>query len=235
MINSILDNCINKVNYYQPKIYNNNKVEKNDKNIENYLKYGNKDESITSEQRLDFLLEFTRSIHNNNLKKSDIDKKLENLSYKYKEIYDQINKKNLSEDERNKNIENLNLTLKMVVEMEVSNKAFVAKSNEIHDFIIADISKYVTVNPEKEKHDNILKNHTTVTNYLDNLEKTLKDYSDIFYESFINDIKNNSVDKSFKNSLEKMKAYDQMSISYEAAKVKAVNLSKKLTEMYKYI
>lgn len=160
--------------------------------------------------------------------------RLESLKITKKESEKPVNKKNLSEDERNKNIENLNLTLKMVVEMEVSNKAFVAKSNEIHDFIIADISKYIIANPDKEKHNNILKNHTTVTNYLDNLEKTLKDYSDIFYESFINDIKNNSVDKSFKNSLEKMKAYDQMSISYKDAKVKAANLSKKLTKMYKY-
>jgi len=225
------DNYINNVNYYQKKNVNNDKTEKADKKFEDYL---GSDEFVKSD---DFSFDFNTffgkfiSITKENLSR---DEKVEKLSYKYKEIYDDINKDNLDENQKNEKLDSLNRMFKCSMNNILSNDAFIAKSNQIHDRLVADLNKYVFVNPDKEKHNNILKNDKMVNEYLNNLQETLINYADIYYEFFINDIKSNSVEKSIQNSFEKMRKTN-LSMNYDKASDKAEELKWKKTELYKYI
>ncbi len=232
MINNILAdrNYTNNVNIYQGKnIYSDKQKTSESGNINDYFELSN---SAKTESPNNYLMKFMHTIKAS----MNTDERVESVSYKYKEFYDDIiDNNNLSENDKNEKIQGLNYIFEHVLESIISQDVFVAKSNEIHDFLIADLNKYIIVNPDKEKHNNILKNHKTVTNYLNNIEKILKDYSHIFYESFISDIKNNSVDESFQNSLKKMKYYDHTSMSYDDAKIKAEELSETKTELYKHI
>ena len=226
MINNILANrgYTNNIDFYQQKnIYNDKQKTKESSNFKDSFELS---DSAISEAFDTYFMKFMGAI------KAGIntEEKIESLSYKYKEFYDEIiNNNNLSDNNKNEKIQGLNHMFKCVLTSSVSNDAFIAKSNQIHDRLVADLNKDIIVNPDKEKHHNILKNDKIVTEYLNNLDKILTYNANIYYESFINDIKTNSVKDSVKN------AFAKMEDEYYNAKDKAEELSKVKTELYKYI
>jgi len=159
----------------------------------------------------------------------NVEENIKSLSNKYKELYDNIINTNMCENEKYKRLQGLNYVFKCSVESEMSNDAFVAQSNEIHDYLLADFYTGLSINPDKEKYSNILKYKKATVDYLSNLKETLENFADVYYESFINDIKTNSVKDSVKN------CFVKMGKEYNDAKNKAAELSKIKTELYKHI
>lgn len=167
--------------------------------------------SKESEEFHIYFKEFRTSIKGDFL---DTDKRLEDLSYKYKELCDEIKNEGLNEDKENEKLQNMNHVFKMMTNMVVSQQAFIAKSNEIHDHIVAELHKNIIDNPDKAKHNSILENHDKVMKTLNQLENNLLNYANIYYESFINEVKTNLVDKSIYKSLTIMKNCNVLPTSY---------------------
>lgn len=206
IINNISTDYINNINCYQQ---NQQKCIENTK----YIGKSDKDYVVSNKGELfhTYFKEFRSSIKGDFL---DTDKRLEDLSYKYKDLCDEIKNEGLNEDKENEKLQSMNHVFKMMTNMVVSQQAFIAKSNEIHDHLVAELHKDIINNPDKAKHNNILENHEKVMKTLNQLENNLLTYANIYYESFINKIKTNLVDESIYTSLTVMKNYNLLPTSY---------------------
>lgn len=210
MVSGINTSYKSEINYYPQKNAVYNKTEcYNETSNENYQP------SVNSEQFHTYFTEFRKAIKaSDNHSYLDVDKNLESLSYKYKELYEAIDNEELDENEKNEKLGSLNHVFEMMSKAVVSNQAFSAKSDEIHRHLIAKISKDIINNPDKEIHNKILMNHDKVMEKLDKAEKNLLNCANVYYESFINSIKNTSIDEAIYNSLKEMKSDDLLPMSY---------------------
>lgn len=210
MVGSINTSYKSEINYYPQKNVLYNKTECYDKTInEDYQP------SANSEQFHTYFTEFRKVIKGSDTHSyMDVDKNLESLSYKYKELSDAIDNRELDENEKNEKLGSLNHVFEIMNKMVVSNQAFSAKSDEIHRHLIAKISKDIIDNPDKEIHNKILMNHDKIMEKLNNAEKNLLNCANVYYEAFINSIKNTSIDEAIYNSLKEMKSDDLLPMSY---------------------
>jgi len=164
---------------------------------------------------------------------SGIEAGVKGISYKYKELLDEINDKGLEDNVKKHEIDTLNDVFACLVEKDFSIMAFDAKNNEEYDYHTAVLSKNNIVNTDKDTYDNIIRNHNSVLSSLDKLENILKGYGRVYCEAFIDNLQNNSAEEAAGKSFEKIRNYSIDGISYDNAMRVSCNLSGK-HNFYKY-